>query len=41
MADIADPDETAGYEPSHLDVHCLQKYQSTGLKVLGKFNAFK
>ena len=25
MADNADPDETAHNEPSHLDLHCLQK----------------
>ena len=31
-----DPDETARYEPSHLDLHCLQKYLywSTGMKGL-------
>ena len=23
-----DPDEMANYEPSHLDLHCLQKYPS-------------
>ena len=26
MANRVDPDETAHYEPSHLDLHCLQKY---------------
>ena len=25
MASSVDPDETAHYEPSHLDLHCLQK----------------
>ena len=36
MANSIDPDETARYEPSHLDLHCLQKYQiwSTELKGL-------
>ena len=31
-----DPDETAYFELSHLDLHCLQKYlsQSTGPKGL-------
>ena len=26
MANIVDPDETAHYEPSHLDLHCLHRY---------------
>ena len=26
MANRVDPDETARYEPSHLDLHCLHKY---------------
>ena len=26
MANSGDPDETARYEPSHLDLHCLQRY---------------
>ena len=26
MANSVDPDEMAHYEPSHLDLHCLQKY---------------
>ena len=36
MANSEDPDETAHYEPSHLDLLCLQKYVSwsTGLKGL-------
>ena len=25
MSNSIDPDETAHYEPSHLDLHCLQK----------------
>ena len=29
---IVDPDETAHYEPSHLDLHCLQKYIATTLQ---------
>ena len=37
-ANSVDPDETAHYEPSHLDLHCLHRYQdlSTGLKGLKK-----
>ena len=36
MANSIDPDETAHYEPFHLDVHCLHRYLfwSTGLKGL-------
>ena len=36
MANIVDPDEMAHYEPSHLDLHCWQKYPawSTELKRL-------
>ena len=26
MANSVDPVETAPYEPSHLDLHCLQRY---------------
>ena len=26
MANSVDPDETACYEASHLDLHCLQRY---------------
>ena len=26
MANNIDPDEMAHYEPSHLDLHCLQRY---------------
>ena len=26
LANSVDPDETAHYEPSHLDLHCLQRY---------------
>ena len=34
MASIVDPDETARNEPSHLDLHCLQKFPcwSAGIK---------
>ena len=34
MANSVDPDETAHYEPSHLDLHCLHRYWfwSAGLK---------
>ena len=36
MANSIDPDETAHYEPSHLDLHCLQRYWfwPAGLKEL-------
>ena len=36
MANRVYPDETAQYEPSHQDLHCLQRYLvwSTGLKGL-------
>ena len=34
MANSVDPDETAHYEPSHQDLHCLQKlFWSAGFKV--------
>ena len=26
MANSVDPDETARYKPSHLDLHCLHRY---------------
>ena len=26
MANSVDPDEKAPYEPSHLNIHCLQRY---------------
>ena len=26
MVNSVDPDETARYEPSHLELHCLQNY---------------
>ena len=32
MASSVDPDETARYEPSHLDLHCLQRYLFVGMK---------
>ena len=36
MANSVDPDEMAHYEPSHLDLQCLQWYMfcSAGLKEL-------
>ena len=36
MTNSVDQDETAHYEPSHLDLHCLLSYlyKSTGLKGL-------
>ena len=36
IANSADEDETARYEPSHLDLHCLQRYLywSVGMKRL-------
>ena len=39
MANSVDPDETARYEPSHQDLHCLQGHQiwSAGLKGLRWF----
>ena len=38
MPNSVDPDETAHYEPSHLDLHCLQSYLywSAGMKGLRK-----
>ena len=34
MTSIVDPDETAHYEPCHLDIHCFQRrrFWSAGLK---------
>ena len=36
MANSVDPDETAHYEPSHQDIHCLHRYRywSVGMKGL-------
>ena len=36
IANSVDPDETARYEPSHLDLHCLHRhlFWSAGLKGL-------
>ena len=36
MANSIDPDETARYEPSHMDLYCLQRstYWSAGTKEL-------
>ena len=40
MANNVEPDEMAHYEPSYLDLHCLQRYLfwSTGLKRLIQIN---
>ena len=43
MANIVDPDETARYEPFHLDLHCLQRHLHwsvgrKGLSCIGKFD---
>ena len=42
MANSVDPDETARYESSHLDLHCLQRYLywSAGIKELHFSNTF-
>ena len=32
IANSVDPDETAHYEPSHPDLHCLQKYPSWSIQ---------
>ena len=34
MANSADLDEAAHYKPSHLDLHCLQRYMYEGMKGL-------
>ena len=41
MANSVDPDEMAHHEPSHLDLHCLQRYlpRSAGLKCLWRLSA--
>ena len=40
MANSVNPDETACYEPSHLDLHCLQSYFK-GLDKIGyQVNSF-
>ena len=43
MSKSVDPDETAGYEPSRLDLHCLQRdlIWSAELKGLNEFNIIK
>ena len=33
-ANSVDPDVTVHYEPSHLDLHCLQKYLSWSVGIL-------
>ena len=42
MVNSADPDETAHYKPSHLDLHCLQSYLywSAGIKGLTSESGF-
>ena len=35
MTNSVDPDETAHYEPSHLDLHCLQKHLSWSTRLKG------
>ena len=35
MANSIDPDETAHYEPSHLDLHCLHIYRFWSAKLKG------
>ena len=34
MANNADRDETAHYEPSHLDLRCLQRDERVNIKLL-------
>ena len=38
MAHNVDPDETACYEPSLLDLHCLHRYICSGLPDCSKVN---
>ena len=42
MTNSVDPDETAHYEPSHLDLHCLHSYLfwSKGIKGLILYTVF-
>ena len=42
MANSVDPDEMACYEPSHLDLHCLQRYLywSVWMKQLNPLSLF-
>ena len=35
MANRVDPDERARYEPSHLDLHCLQRYMYWSVEIKG------
>ena len=35
MANSGGPDETAHYEPSHLDLHCLQRYLNGPVEMKG------
>ena len=41
-ANSVDPDETARYKPSHLDMHCLHRCQclSAGMKGLMESNHY-
>ena len=39
MANSVDPDETARFDPSHLDLHCLHSYCRAGISLLLR-NAF-
>ena len=38
MENSVDPDETAHYEPSHLDLHCLHKYLFWSARLKGYVN---
>ena len=40
MTNSVDPDEMAYYEPSHLDLHCLQKYRFWSVGLKGLYNEF-
>ena len=42
MANSVDPDETARYEPSHLDLRCLQRYLywSVGMNGLSGYDLY-
>ena len=41
IANSVDPDEMAHYEPSHLDLHCLQRHPhwSAGMKEYNPFQS--
>ena len=40
IANSVDPDETAHYEPSHLDLHCLQRYLYWSVEMKGLRDRF-